>query len=83
MMHAHKTRAKVTKAHQVIVHLPSDFPEGEADVIVIAAEPSKSARVGPEAAEEFRHWLGDLLTRLPPSPVLPPDASGAERRGAC
>ncbi len=78
-MHAHKTRAHVTKAHEVVVRLPSDFPEGEAEVIVIAGEPSKSPRVGPEAAEEFRRWLGDLLTRLPPSPVLPPDAFGRER----
>jgi hypothetical protein len=36
MMHAHKTRAKATKAHQVIVHLPSGFSGGEAEVIVLA-----------------------------------------------
>ena len=36
-MYAHKTRATVGGGHQITVELPSDFPEGEVEVIVLRA----------------------------------------------
>jgi hypothetical protein len=76
-MHAHKARVNVTDAREVLVHLPSDFPRGEADVIVTAGAASGrdvSHPRGQRAAEDFEAWLGGLLKRLPKAPVLPPEA---------
>jgi hypothetical protein len=37
-MHAHKTQVMVSATHEVTVKLPSDFPPGEAEVIVLAGK---------------------------------------------
>ena len=76
-MHAHKARVRVTDAREVRVKLPSDFPPGEAEVTVTAeasSGPGASLPNGQQAAEQFEAWLGELLKRLPKSPVLPPEA---------
>jgi hypothetical protein len=36
-MHAHRTRTRVEGGHRVTVDLPSDFPDGEVEVIVLPA----------------------------------------------
>ena len=36
-MYAHKTRTRIEGGHRVTVELPSDFPDGEVDVIVLPA----------------------------------------------
>jgi hypothetical protein len=36
-MHAHRTRTRVEGGHRVTVELPSDFPDGEVEVIVLPA----------------------------------------------
>jgi hypothetical protein len=36
-MYAHKTRTRVEGGHRVTVELPSDFPDGEVEVIVLPA----------------------------------------------
>jgi hypothetical protein len=36
-MHAHRTRTRVDGGHRVTVDLPSDFPDGEVEVIVLPA----------------------------------------------
>jgi hypothetical protein len=38
-MRAHKTTVVVQADHQVMLHLPEDFPAGEADVIVLPRPP--------------------------------------------
>ena len=42
-MRAHRTRVQVTDDHEVRVTLPSDFPAGDAEVIVLEAEPAVAA----------------------------------------
>ncbi len=42
-MHAHKVRMAVSENREVKLHLPSDFPPGVVDVIVLAASEEKSA----------------------------------------
>ena len=37
-MYAHKTKVTVSATHEVTVKLPSDFPAGEAEVIVLASK---------------------------------------------
>ncbi len=72
-MQAHRTRARVTEDHEVRVTLPSDFPAGEAEVIVIA-EPPETRPLGATAMTDFNNWLDDTLRRLPPAPSPPLDA---------
>ena len=63
-MHAHKTNATVQADHRVVVHLPDDFPPGEAEVIVLAS--SRAAQFTPAAAAEFDR----MLAALPAAPVV-------------
>lgn len=79
-MQAHKMRVVIPENHQLELHLPSDFPVGQADVIVITdSTPSPQAvRSGQEAAREFGEWLKALHQRLPPAPILPPEAFDRE-----
>lgn len=72
-MQAHRTRARVTEDHEVTVTLPSDFPAGEAEVIVIAEPPQTGPR-GATPAADFNNWLDGTLRRLPPAPSPPLDA---------
>ena len=37
-MHAHKLNVTIQDDHRVEVHLPADFPEGPAEIIVLATE---------------------------------------------
>ena len=43
-MHAHKLKVTVREDHRVEVRLPDDFPEGPAEVIVLAAQRNQEAR---------------------------------------
>jgi hypothetical protein len=72
-MQAHRTRARVTEDHEVKVTLPSDFPAGEAEVIVIA-DPAQPPPRFATSATDFNNWLDGTLRRLPPAPSPPLDA---------
>jgi len=67
-MQAHRVKVVVTEDHQITVKLPSDFPPGEAELIVLAQGASRSH------AEPFHTWLDALLRRLPPTPTVPLEA---------
>jgi hypothetical protein len=70
-MHAHRTRARVANGRQVTVNLPSDFPEGEVDVIVMqAAVDTEEERT---ASRPRRLTVDQLLAaRLTPPPGAGP-----------
>ena len=67
VMHAHKIKIVVTEDHEVRVKLPSDFPPGEAEVIVIQTRPDAPVR-------QDRKWTVDelLASRLAPPPGVGP-----------
>lgn len=52
--------------HQLTLQLPSDFPPGQAEVIVLSVDPGSR----PER-EPFNDWLERLLRSLPPAPLVP------------
>ena len=66
-MQAHKTTVTVREDHQVVVHLPDDFPAGEAEVIVMPHPTTISSN---EAAAAFDR----LLASLPTAPVITLDS---------
>ncbi|HBL30944.1 MAG TPA: hypothetical protein DD490_29270 [Acidobacteria bacterium] len=43
-MHAHKSSVTILEDHRVEVRLPDDFPEGPAEVIVLASHSARTAR---------------------------------------
>jgi hypothetical protein len=59
----------VPEDHEVTVRLPSDFPAGVAEVIVLAAASPPIPDRKP-----FRAWLADLDRRLPDAPSVPLEA---------
>jgi len=63
-MRAHRVRVHVSKNHELRVTLPSDFPPGDADVIVLEAPRE-------EAVEQRRKVTVDelLASRLTPPPA--------------
>lgn len=74
-MHAHRVRVHVSKDHQVQVTLPSDFPLGEVDVIVIEAPPDTPVR------HDRRLTVDELLaSRLAPPPGVGPVTLGDMER---
>jgi len=73
-MRAHKIRVMVSESHEVSVRLPSDFPSGTAELIVIADGAAVEKPQGIEAAREFKQWLDALLRDVPPVTALPPEA---------
>ncbi len=70
-MRSHKVQIVVPESHEIQVRLPSDFPVGRAEVVVMTTGTVSQATSGAKAAEEFRRELTALLKRLPPAPVLP------------
>jgi len=43
-VHAHKSSVRISEDHRVEVRLPDDFPEGPAEVIVLASRSAEAAR---------------------------------------
>jgi hypothetical protein len=66
-MHAHKTTVTVLAGHEVVVRLPDDFPQGEADVIVMPRPTGASAQ---ESGANFDRFLASL----PIAPVVSLDS---------
>jgi hypothetical protein len=66
-MHAHRTTVIVREDQQVVVHLPDDFPAGEAEVIFL---PHPTATSPHEAVAEFDR----MVASLPAAPVISFDA---------
>ncbi len=71
-MHAHKIKAVVGIDHEVHVKLPSDFPPGEVEVIVLRS---------PRATEQPRLSVDELIAaRLPrPATVEPVSLEAMEQ----
>jgi hypothetical protein len=68
-MFAHRMKVLIPESHEVILHLPSDVPTGEAEVIVLADVGAREA-----ADRSIEEWLGALVQGVPPSPVIPLEA---------
>ena len=65
-MREHRTRVRVSEAHEVRVVLPSDFPPGDAEVIVLRVEPGESVQRPKLTVDEL------LSTKLIPLPGVGP-----------
>ena len=74
-MQAHKTWALVPWNHRLTVDLPSDFPVGEVEVIVLGGEaPARpEPATGPQAEADYHTWLRGILARVS-APALPDEA---------
>ena len=70
-MYAHRTKVRVEPGHRVTVELPSDFPTGEVEVIVLSAAGDTEG----EQTEVRAHkvTVDELLAaRLTPPPGVGP-----------
>ena len=85
IMHAHKARAVVSENREVRLRLPSDFPPGDVDIIVVSAAGETSAgpslaktEVSSAFAERYPHagTLGPILFHGDPSEPLDPSDWG-------
>lgn len=68
-MQAHRARVVIPGDHRLTIDLPSDFPAGEAEVIVLATAPAAAP-----PREPFGVWLDNLRRNLPPAPDIPLEA---------
>lgn len=65
-MREHRTRVQVSEAHEVRIVLPSDFPPGDAEVIVLRVEPG-------DRPSRRKLTMDELLsTKLVPPPGVGP-----------
>lgn len=67
-MHAHKLKVTVPEDHRVELRLPDDFPEGPAEVIILAARSNGENGVG--APPEQQRALA-ALAELRSVPLTP------------
>lgn len=65
-MHEVRQRVTVSDTGEIVVTLPPDFPRGEVEVIVLAAE-----EAGARAVLDLNRRLDELIARLPPAPSVP------------
>lgn len=58
-MYAYKLETEVTQDHRISIDLPSDFPLGGAEIIVLAktSEPTKPLQAQDETLADFIDWL--------------------------
>jgi hypothetical protein len=68
-----RKRMTVPETGEIVFTLPPDFPRGEIEVLVVAAE-----QTGPKAVDEFDRWLESWRASLPPAPSLPLSAFDRE-----
>ena len=68
-MYAHRIRITVPENHEITVRLPSDVPQGEAELIVLTESPAK-----PASGERIKTWLDTWIRTLPDSPAIPLEA---------
>lgn len=66
-MRAHRIRVQVSASHEVRITLPSDFPPGEAEVIVLGGEPEAPAKSAKKLTVDEL-----LAARLSPPPGVGP-----------
>lgn len=69
-MYAHKVHVTVSENHEVTVKLPSDFPPGEAEVIVLAGK-AREAAVGISFDERFPRVPALSAVSFHEDPTLP------------
>ncbi len=61
-----KQRVTVSDTGEVVITLPPDFPRGEVEVTVVAAE-----EAGAKAVVDLNRRLDELIASLPPAPSVP------------
>jgi hypothetical protein len=85
LMHAHKARVMVSESREVRLSLPSDFPPGDVDIIVVSAADETSAmpsiaktEVSSAFAERYPHagTLGPIIFHGDPREPLDPSDWG-------
>lgn len=64
-MHEVKQRVTVSATGEIVVTLPPDFPRGEVEVTVVAAE-----ETGAKAVVDLNRRLDELIASLPPAPSV-------------
>jgi hypothetical protein len=65
-MHEVRQRMTVSDTGEIVVTLPPDFPRGEVEVTVVAAE-----EAGARAVVNLNRRLDELIASLPPAPSVP------------
>lgn len=82
-MRAHRLKATVPESHEVTVRLPSDFPTGDVEVIVLEARREASDGNGPQRRLTVDELMAARLPRPPGvSPVSLEDIERAIAEGA-
>ena len=65
-MHEVRQRVTVSDTGEIVVTLPPDFPRGEVEVTVVAAEEAVA-----RAVVNLNRRLDELIASLPPAPSVP------------
>jgi hypothetical protein len=68
-VHAHKVKVTIEEDHRVEVQLPADFPDGPAEIIVLANRSAGEVRPGSNLAAQQRMLAAlDELRTVPLTP---------------
>ena len=66
-MYAYKSRVRITNEKKLILDLPAEMPEGEAEVIVLSGTALATDNNIRVQIDKLEQWIG----QLPPVPEIP------------
>jgi hypothetical protein len=69
-MYAYKSRVKILNDRKLVIKLPYDIPEGEAEVIVLS-DNKPEINTANSNSNELINRLDEWISQIPPVPHIP------------
>ncbi|PKL17740.1 MAG: hypothetical protein CVV49_09635 [Spirochaetae bacterium HGW-Spirochaetae-5] len=69
-MYAFKSRVKILNDRKLVIKLPYDIPEGEAEVIILSDNKPEISTAGSNS-NELINRLDEWISQIPPVPHIP------------
>lgn len=69
-MYAFKSRIKIQNDRKLVIKLPSDMPEGDAEVIVLTENSKRSNEINTNPVAIINR-LDEWINQVPPVPCIP------------
>lgn len=69
-MYAYKSRVKISNDRNLVIKLPLDIPEGEAEVIILSDNKPATTATSSDSNELIKK-LDEWISQIPPVPNIP------------
>ena len=69
-MYAYKSRVKISNDRELVIKLPNDIPEGDAEVIILSAS-NPEINTANSNSNGLISRLDEWISQIPPVPHIP------------